>query len=70
MSGEETEVVRAMQTELLAIGARMQTLMSGDPRIPNDPVRFAWGQLNSAVRFLEVAILKAGGAASTPPVIG
>lgn len=63
-------VVRGVQQDLLALNARVQAVASRAPRVLNDPVFFAWGQINSAVRYLEVAILKAGGAPSDPAVIG
>ncbi|MGH7109100.1 MAG: hypothetical protein ACREFK_01595 [Stellaceae bacterium] len=63
-------VVRGLQRELLAAAERMQQMISRDPRALNDPVFFAYGQLNSAVRYLEVAVLKAGGDPAEPPIIG
>jgi hypothetical protein len=70
MSYFEIEQVRGIEGELQAINARLQAMTSHDPAVWNDPLLFAWGQVNSAIRYLELAILKAGGKAAPPAAAG
>jgi hypothetical protein len=70
MSYFNIEQIRGIEDELKAINGRLVAMTSADPKVNNDPLMFAHLQLNSLIRYLELAILKAGGKASEPPVIG
>lgn len=63
-------VVRGLQEEMIALGKRLRALTAGNPAIHNDHFILARGQLNSAIRYLELGVLRAGGAPAEPPIIG
>ena len=70
MTYARTLALRAIQDDLLAAAQKLKGLSDSNPARPNNAVDFAFGQINSAVRYIEVAILRRGGAAHNPPVIG
>jgi hypothetical protein len=50
--------LRALRAELSSANERLIDLTSSDPRVWTDPVSSAQMQLNSAIRYLDIAILK------------
>lgn len=63
-------VVRGLQQEMIALGNRLKALTAGNPEIHCDPFILARGQLNSAIRYIEMGLLKASAAPSEPAAIG
>lgn len=63
-------VVRGLQQEMIALGNRLRALTAGNPAIHNDQFILARGQLNSAIRHIEMGLLKASAAPSEPAAIG
>jgi hypothetical protein len=66
MNEAEVEELRGLQGELSAANARLHRLTSNDPRVWTDPVMSAHLQLNSAIRYLDVAIAKEAIRAGAP----
>lgn len=62
--------VRGLQQEMIALGRRLRALTAGNPAIHCDQFILARGQLNSAIRYLELGVLRAGGPPAAPPIIG
>ena len=69
MSYFNIEQIRGIEDELKAINNRLAAMTSADPKVNNDPLLFAHLQLNSSIRYLELAILKADGKPDEPPAI-
>lgn len=68
MAASEIGAVREIETELQALAHRLRDLTAGNPTIHSDLFIVARGQINSAIRYIELAILKAMGPGAVPPL--
>lgn len=68
MAASGIDAVRGIGEELQALSRRLRDLTASNPAIHSDLFVHARGQINSAVRYIELAILKAMGPGAAPPL--